>query len=81
MDQIIKIVISGNLVGRPELNYVTDEILRSVSKESPTSTRVKALKDLSVKVLDSRLENVSKTVIVAYYNNSLQFSYMNSSYI
>lgn len=49
----------GNLAGRTECIYLNDEILRNLSKESPVPTRVRLLKDLCVKVSNSRLENVS----------------------
>lgn len=47
------------MAGRTECIYLNDETLRILSKESPVATRVKLLKDLCVKVSNSRLENVS----------------------
>lgn len=51
-------IFIGNLAGRTECVYLNDETLRNLSKESPIPTRVKLLKDLCVKVSNSRLENV-----------------------
>lgn len=51
--------LTGNLAGRTECIYLNEETLKNLGKESPVPARVKLLKDLCMKVSNSRLENVS----------------------
>lgn len=49
----------ANLAGRTECICLNDETLKSLVKEAPLTTRIKVLRDLCLKVSDSRLENVN----------------------
>ncbi|CAH1116150.1 unnamed protein product [Phaedon cochleariae] len=49
----------GNFPGRSDSLCLNEEFLRDLSKDSPISTRVKVLKEYSVKVADSKLENTA----------------------
>lgn len=47
------------MAGRTECICLNDETLKSLVKEAPLTTRIKVLRDLCLKVSDSRLENVN----------------------
>lgn len=54
----ILVFFIGPLNNRSDVLILKEELLKDLSKDSPITTRVKALKDLSIKVAECKLENV-----------------------